>query len=93
VPVTAQLAGRSTAYIGHDGMRAYLADVQKVWSGLTLRADDIRATADGVVIFGRVEGKAGEVEIERRVAWVWQLRDGKVTSIRVSDLPPERPPR
>jgi ketosteroid isomerase-like protein len=90
VPVTAQLAGRTGPYVGHDGMRRYLADVERLWEDLRLSADDIRATGDGVLIFGRVDGRAGELTIRRRVVWVWQLRDGKVSSIRVSDLPAER---
>jgi ketosteroid isomerase-like protein len=89
VPVTAQLAGRVGPYIGHDGMRTYLADVERLWEALRLSTDDIRATEDGVLIFGRVEGRAGELTINRRVVWVWQLRNGKVASIRVSDLPAE----
>ena len=56
LPGTAQLAGRTEPYRGPEGLRHYFADAERVWSKLTLHADDIRAAANGVVVFGHVEG-------------------------------------
>ena len=86
VPGTAELTGRTEPYRGPDGVRQYFADASAVWTELTLIADDIRAAADGVVVFGHVEGCHGGQEVRRRVIWVWQLRDGKAVRVSANDL-------
>ena len=53
---TAGRVGRTVPYRGPDGLREYLADVQRVWDDLVLVADDIRAVAGSVVVFGHVRG-------------------------------------
>ena len=86
LPGTATLAGRAEPYRGPDGMRQYFADAERVWTRLTLYADDIRAAADGVVVFGHVEGESGGRRVCRRVIWVWQLRAGKAVRVSANDL-------
>lgn len=86
VPGTAALTGRSTPYRGPEGVRQYFADAERAWTELTVHADDIRAAADGVVVFGHVVGQAGSDRIHRRVLWVWQLRAGKAVHVRANDL-------
>lgn len=86
VPGTARLTGRSGPYRGPDGVRQYFADAERVWTELTLHADDIRAASDGVVVFGHVEGHDGNSSVRRRVLWVWQLRAGKAVRVRANDL-------
>jgi ketosteroid isomerase-like protein len=86
MPGTAAAAGRSEPYRGHDGVRAYFADAQRVWSELEIHADDIRATGSSVVVFGHVVGRAGDDVVRRRVIWTWKLRDGKAVSLRVNDV-------
>ncbi len=83
---TAARVGRTTPYAGHEGVREYFADAAKAWDNLTLHAEDMRAAAGGVVVFGRATGVAGGQRVERRVVWTWQVRDGKARSMRVSDL-------
>lgn len=83
---TAERTGRSEPYRGHDGLREYFADAARVWDELTLHADDIRAAAGGVVVFGSVSGVAGGQPLSRRVIWTWRVRDGKAVSLRVNDL-------
>jgi ketosteroid isomerase-like protein len=85
---TAELAGRTEPYRGPDGLREYVADVRRLWSSLELRADDIRAVAGSVIVFGAVRGvPAGGTEvIERRLLWTWRLRDGLAVSLRVNDV-------
>jgi ketosteroid isomerase-like protein len=84
---TARLLGRSEPYRGPEGLREYLADVERVWHELTLEADDVRAVADSVVVFGAVRGIAASGEVvERRALWTWRLRDGKAVSLRVNDF-------
>ena len=86
LPATAKLAGRDSAYHGHDGVRAYVADMNRWWSDLTLHAEDIRAAVGGVVVFGYVEGRVGTETVRRRVLWTWKLRDGLAVNVRVNDL-------
>jgi ketosteroid isomerase-like protein len=84
---TSQLAGRGVEpYRGHDGLRQYFADVERVWEELTLFGDDIRATAGGVVVFGHVEGAVDGRAFQVNVIWTWQVRDGKAVAIRATAL-------
>lgn len=86
VPATAERSGRSEPYRGPDGVRQYFADVERVWTELTIHADDIRAAADGVVVFGHVEALAAGEAVRRRVIWLWQLRDGRAVRVSANDL-------
>jgi ketosteroid isomerase-like protein len=86
VPGTARLTGRAEPYIGPDGVRQYFADAERVWTELTLYADDIRAAGNGVVVFGHIEAKAGGESLRRRVIWLWHLRDGLAVRVTVNDL-------
>jgi ketosteroid isomerase-like protein len=86
VPGTAELTGRPGPYVGPDGIRQYFADAERVWTELTLFADDVRAAANGVVVFGHVEGQVTGESIRRRVVWLWQLRDGKAVRVTANDL-------
>jgi ketosteroid isomerase-like protein len=86
LPATASVVGRSDPYRGPEGVRQYFRDAARVWTELTLHADDVRATASGVVVFGHVEGRQGSQPVLRRVLWTWQVRDGKAVSVRANDL-------
>jgi ketosteroid isomerase-like protein len=83
---TAQQTGRTAAYVGHDGVRDYFRDAEQVWEDLTLHADDIRAAAGGVVVFGHVDGRVDGRRLERRVIWTWQIREGRAVAMQVNDL-------
>lgn len=83
---TASRTGRTEPYRGHDGIREYFVDAARVWEELTLFADDIRAAGRSVVVFGHVEGRMDGQAVQRRAVWVWEVRDGKATSMRVNDL-------
>ena len=80
------LLALAAPYRGHDGLREYFAHVEATWDALDIVADDIRATAGGVVVFGHVDGRIGEERVSRRVVWTWQVRDGRARSVRVNDL-------
>jgi ketosteroid isomerase-like protein len=86
VPHTAELAGRQAPYRGHAGVRAYFADADRVWRELTLHADDIRAAAGAVVVFGHVEGITDAGPVRRNAMWTWRIEDGCAVSVRVHDL-------
>lgn len=86
LPGTASLTGRVSPYRGPEGVREYFSDAQRVWTDLTLHANDIRASAGGVAVFGHVEGFVGGQPVRRRVLWLWQVRDGKAVHVRANDL-------
>ena len=84
---TARLTGRAEPYRGPDGVREYFADAERVWRDLRLMADDVRAVAGSVVVFGKVTGVVADgTPVERRVLWTWKLRDGRAVSLRVNDF-------
>lgn len=90
---TSRMSGRNAPYVGHAGVLEYFAEVDRVWDELTLHADDVRAIAGSVVVFGHVTGRADGRHVTRRVVWTWLLRDGKAISVRADDLGPgEAPP-
>jgi ketosteroid isomerase-like protein len=85
---TSRMAGRDAPYVGHAGVLEYFADVDRIWDEIELHADDVRAIAGSVVVFGHVTGRAGGESVARRVVWTWLLRDGKAISVRADDLGP-----
>jgi ketosteroid isomerase-like protein len=83
---TSRAAGRAGPYRGHDGVRAYFADVGRVWDRLELHADDVRAVPGSVIVIGHVDAMRGGEKLRRAVVWSWRVADGKATYARVSDL-------
>jgi ketosteroid isomerase-like protein len=84
---TARLTGRDAPYRGPEGVRQYFADASRVWRDLRLQAEDVRAVAGSVVVFGAVTGiDAHGSPVRRRVLWTWKLRDGRAVSLRVNDV-------
>jgi ketosteroid isomerase-like protein len=81
---TASLLGRTAPYTGHDGLRRYFADAERVWDELVLEAEDMRAVAGSVIVFGQVRGRVGGAPVRRRVIWTWKVRDGLATSMRAN---------
>ncbi len=83
---TAELADRGDPYRGHDGFRAYLDDVERVWASFSVAPGNFRAAAGGVICFGEAVGVPRDGGEERRqpVIWVFRLRDGLVAFCRVA---------
>ena len=82
-PATARLVGRSEPYRGHDGLRAYLADVARVWEELHSEPDEYYELGDRVLCTGRVYAWGGGRAIDAPAGWVWRLRDGLLVEGRV----------
>src|SRR4051795_9735047 len=85
---TAEAAGHSSPYRGHDGVRQYFADVAAVWDELVLHAEDFRVLPGSVVVIGHASARRGERRIERSIVWTWKLEGGLAVSARVSDMGP-----
>jgi len=85
---TARQVGRTEPYRGHAGMREYWADVDRVWTELTLHADDVRVIPGSVIVLGHVTGVRDGEAVRRNAVWTWKLRSGQVVRIRAADLGP-----
>ena len=65
-------------YHGHDGLRAYLADLERDWDEFDVSVSEVRAGERYLVALGRVYARAGGVIADGPVAFVFELRDGLV---------------
>ncbi|MGH2855938.1 MAG: EAL domain-containing protein, partial [Solirubrobacteraceae bacterium] len=68
-------------YRGHDGLRAYVADVLGDWDEWRLTAFNFRAAQRSVIVFGRSEARRGDVWRSLDVLWVVRVSDGLLDSI------------
>ena len=81
--VTGEHAGRTDPYLGHDGMRQYFRDVAAVWEELKLTPREFRASGDRILVTGRVSARSRSRTVTGSTGWIWRVRDGKVTYVRV----------
>jgi len=74
----------SGGYQGHDGVRAYFAEVADVWDELRPYADNVETIGDDVVVMGgcAVRGRGSRAESDSPMAWVITVRGGKIVSHR-----------
>ena len=84
--VTGRRAGRSGPYIGHEGMRQYFADVERVWDDLAIHAEDFRVVPGSVVVMGHVDGSRGGEAFRRAAIWTWRVVGGRAVHVRVADM-------
>jgi ketosteroid isomerase-like protein len=83
-PVTARVAAGGEPYRGHDGMRAYLADVARVWQELRPSPDEYRENDGGIVVAtGRVYAWGAGRVIDSPAGWLFRLRDGRIAYGRI----------
>jgi ketosteroid isomerase-like protein len=82
-PVTADLAGRTEPYRGHEGMREYFRDVSVVWDDLRLHPREFREVGDSILVTGRVTAHSPSRIVEGSTGWVFRVRDGRVVYGRV----------
>ena len=83
---TAEAIGRTEPYLGVDGFREYLADVDRAWEHFVIEPDDFRAAGNGVIVFGNAVARprGGDVTQRLPAIWVFRLRDGLVVSCRIA---------
>ena len=81
--VTGEHAGRTDPYRGHDGLRQYFRDVASVWEELRLTPREFRAHGDLVLVTGKVAAGSRSRTVSGSTGWIWRVRDGKVTYVRV----------
>jgi ketosteroid isomerase-like protein len=74
----------SGGYRGHEGVRAYFAEVSDLWDVMEPEGDEYRDLGDRVVVAGRcrVRGRMSGAESHPACAWVIGVRDGTIISHR-----------
>ena len=83
---TPRAVGRTEPYRGHEGLREYFADVERVWRELTIHAEDFRVIPGSVIVMGTVSGRSQDGPVRRACVWTWRVRDGRAISVRVADM-------
>jgi ketosteroid isomerase-like protein len=78
-------------YRGADAHARAMREWLSPWEGFTLRTEGFFAADDRVVVpFSvRARGRESGVEVERRWAHIWTMRDGKAVRFEVSLDPQE----
>jgi ketosteroid isomerase-like protein len=83
IPIMAALEGR--VYRGHEGARRWIEDLAADWEFFEPSFEEFRELGDRVLVFGhwRARGRASGVELENQPAtWLYEIKDGKVASMR-----------
>jgi ketosteroid isomerase-like protein len=84
---TAERTGQREPYRGHDGARAYFADLAAVWEKLEIEPITFRHVDDTVIVFGRVHGCSAGVDALQDSLWIWKFRDGLIASVQTFRTP------
>ena len=76
--------GDEGAYLGHDGTRQYMLDLNDAWEIVRADIDDGLSVGDVVVLVGRLHfrGRSSGVETETPAGWMLKFRNGKVVCFR-----------
>src|SRR5213592_794210 len=84
-PVTARVAGRREPYRGHEGVRAYMADVARYWQELLTEPEELCEEGDLVVATGHVYAWGVGRVIDSPAGWVFRVRNGRLAYGAVYD--------
>jgi ketosteroid isomerase-like protein len=81
---TADVANAGDPYLGHEGIRRYFGDVDRVWEELQISPHDFREVGDYVLVTGRVyaRGEGGFIA-DSPTDWVIRFDGEKIVSGRV----------
>jgi serine phosphatase RsbU (regulator of sigma subunit)/ketosteroid isomerase-like protein len=75
--VTGSEAGHDAPYRGPDGLREYLADVERIWEALLITLGTVERQGNRLLASGRVYVRSRELGIrDMPVAWIWNVEDG-----------------
>jgi ketosteroid isomerase-like protein len=71
-------------YEGHEGIRRFYSEVCEVWASYTWEPEELMEAKDNVVALLRSGGvgRGSGVEVERRTAMVWTVREGRAAALR-----------
>ena len=85
--VTGAVSRRGRPYVGHEGIRQYFEDVDRVWQVLELSPIEFEEVGELIVVLGEVKARGAAREVREPAVWTWKFREGLVIDCRVdSDL-------
>jgi len=77
---TAEAIGRTAPYVGPDGLRDYLRDVEHAWEELLITPTAIERHQGSLLVRGRVYVRSRELGIrDVPMAWIWDVAEGRFT--------------
>ena len=79
-----QVAEMEGAYVGHDGIRAFMTTIHDLYEGFQVRLQDVRDLGDRVLALGTASsiGKGSGIEQEAPLAIVASFQDGRITHFK-----------
>ncbi len=83
IAMTADYAGRTQAYAGHDGIRSYFRDVGAVWDHISVTPTRFRPAGNKILVTGKMSAVAPGRMVAGSTGWIWRLCEGKIVYGRV----------
>jgi anti-sigma regulatory factor (Ser/Thr protein kinase)/ketosteroid isomerase-like protein len=74
---------RRSPYLGVDGLRRYLRDLDETWQKFEISVAELRAGGEYVVALGRIYAQHQELVADDPAAFVFKLRDARVVWMKV----------
>jgi ketosteroid isomerase-like protein len=75
---TAEQLGRIDPYIGPEGLREYLRDIDQAWDELLITPNVIERRNGSLLVRGRVYARSRQFGIrDMPIAWIWELSENK----------------
>jgi serine phosphatase RsbU (regulator of sigma subunit)/ketosteroid isomerase-like protein len=75
---TAEEVGRTAPYVGPEGVREYLSDVERAWDELLITPHVVERRGRSLLVRGRVYARSRRLGIrDMPVGWIWDLSGGK----------------
>ncbi|HEX5593889.1 MAG TPA: SpoIIE family protein phosphatase [Solirubrobacterales bacterium] len=75
---TAEEIGRDAPYVGPEGLREYLGDVEKAWDELLITPNVVESHGRSLLVRGRVYARSRPLGIrDMPVAWIWDVEDDR----------------
>ena len=72
-----------SVYEGHDGIRAFYAEVLDIWESFTWEPIEMHEFDNSIVsvLHSRGKGRGSGLELDRRSAMLWRLDQGRAQSL------------
>ena len=75
---------RRTPYLGIDGLRRYLQDLDSTWDKFEVMIEDLRADdGEHVVAVGQIHARRSDLAVDEPAGFAFKLREGKVVWAKV----------
>jgi ketosteroid isomerase-like protein len=86
--VTAVVAGRDQPYVGEEGVKQYMEDVESVWDEIVLTPQEFtELSEERVLVSGRVRLRRDRTRVDAPNAWLWELEGRLVRRVRILSDP------